>query len=101
MHSNLRIKSVLSVPASIAALQYYIYIANSVSLTNIINYRCSVKNFHSDKLYKLGYFVKQVYKDAGCELTKTVKTTGSSRRGGKRIRETGENTFCFSRKETV
>jgi hypothetical protein len=61
----------------------------------------SVKNFRSDKLYPLAEVTKKIHKDAGWDLIKTVRVTGSARMGGKRIqdgkegRESEEETFCF------
>ncbi len=61
----------------------------------------SVKNFRSDKLYPLADITKKIHKEAGWELVKTVRVTGSARMGAKRIqdgkegRESEEETFCF------
>jgi hypothetical protein len=63
----------------------------------------SVKNFKSDKKYLLADVTKQIHKDAGWELDKVFKMTGSGRPGGDRIangtetRESEEETFCFRR----
>jgi hypothetical protein len=63
----------------------------------------SVKNFKSDKSYPLADVTKKIHKDAGWEVVKTVKMTGSARPGGKRIekgvetRDSEEETFCFRR----
>ena len=63
----------------------------------------SVKNFKSDKKYMLADVTKKIHKDAGWELIKTVKMTGSGRPGlnriqdGKEQRKSEEETFCFRR----
>lgn len=63
----------------------------------------SVKNFRSDKLYPLADVVKEIHKDAGWVLVKTVTMTGSARMGTKRIQEgaearlSEEETFCFQK----
>jgi hypothetical protein len=63
----------------------------------------SVKNFKTDKKYPLADITKQIHKDAGWELIKTVTMTGSGRPGGGRIedgketRESEEETYCFRR----
>ena len=63
----------------------------------------SVKNFQSDRLYPLADVTKQIHKDAGWNLVKTVKMTGSARMGAKRIQDgkqtrgSEEETFCFQR----
>jgi hypothetical protein len=53
----------------------------------------SVKNFKSDKTYPLADFTKEVHKNAGWELVKTVTMTGSGRMGAAKNSE--EETFCF------
>ena len=73
----------------------------------------SVKNFKSDKKYPLADITKKIHEDAGWELIKTVKMTGSARPGKakdtdteaesreenqKKKKESEEETFCFKRK---
>jgi hypothetical protein len=55
----------------------------------------SVKNFKSDKSYPLADFTKEVHKNAGWNLVKTVTMTGSGRMGAAKSSE--EETFCFKR----
>lgn len=80
----------------------------------------SVKNFKTDKAYPLADVVKQIHKEAGWTLVKTIKMTGSARPGTNRItsttesfvatdgttqqrtvkkesRQSEEETFCFKR----
>ena len=80
----------------------------------------SVKNFKTDKSYPLADVVKQIHKEAGWTLVKTIKMTGSARPGTNRIssttetftaddgttqqrtvkkesRQSEEETFCFQR----
>jgi len=63
----------------------------------------SVKNFKTDRIYPLADVTKQIHKDAGWELVKTVVMRGSGRPGGGRIasgketRGSEEETFCFRR----
>lgn len=80
----------------------------------------SVKNFKTDKAYPLADVVKQIHKEAGWTLVKTIKMTGSARPGTNRItsttesfvatdgttqqrtvkkeaRQSEEETFCFQR----
>ena len=66
----------------------------------------SVKNFKSDKKYPLADVTKKIHEDAGWELIKIVKMTGSARPGKakevtdeqKKKKESEEETFCFRRK---
>jgi hypothetical protein len=66
----------------------------------------SVKNFRTDKVYLLAEVTKKIHKEAGWDLIKTVKVTGSARMGSKRIedgkegRESEEETFCFRKVNT-
>lgn len=62
----------------------------------------SVKNFKSDKVYPLADLTRKIHEEAGWNLVKTVKMTGSARPGvnridkeGKEKRESEEETFCF------
>jgi len=62
----------------------------------------SVKNFRSDKVYPLADVTKEIHKEAGWTLVKTVTMRGSGRPGaarikdGKETRGSEEETFCFS-----
>ena len=66
----------------------------------------SVKNFRSDKAYPLADVTKEIHKEAGWTLIKTVTMRGSGRpgaariQGGKETRGSEEETFCFRRTET-
>ena len=63
----------------------------------------SVKNFRSDKFYPLADVTKEIHKEAGWILVKTVTMRGSGRPGaariqdGKETRGSEEETFCFRR----
>lgn len=64
----------------------------------------SVKDFKTDRLYKLVDAVTEIHKDVGYELVKTVKMTGVGRMGVGRIngqgevtRKSEEDTYCFQK----
>jgi hypothetical protein len=80
----------------------------------------SVKNFKTNKAYPLADVTKQIHKEAGWTLVKTITMTGSARPGGNRFvdkieeytddagiqqtrtikqesRQSEEETFCFRR----
>lgn len=80
----------------------------------------SVKNFKTNKAYPLADVTKQIHKEAGWTLVKTITMTGSARPGGNRFvdkteeyiddvgikqtrtikqesRQSEEETFCFKR----
>lgn len=59
----------------------------------------SVKNFKSDKTYPLADFTKEVHKNAGWKLVRTVTMTGSGRMGAAKNSE--EETFCFKKSSSI
>jgi hypothetical protein len=80
-------------------------IVGSLALLNADGVSCwSVKDFKTDRPYKLVDAVTKIHKEAGYELVKTVKMTGVGRMGVGRINDQGEvtrkseeDTYCFQR----
>jgi len=67
----------------------------------------SVKNFKTDKAYPLADETIKIHKEAGWDIVKTVKITGSARPGQKRVEDgkekqkSEEETYCFKKREPL